>query len=119
MLIFKNPGNQVIRQLTWTAPTENTDGSPIDYALTYRLYMDDAPIMTFPGTLNETGTYSFPLADVGAIQAAGQYTFELTAFPEGVDLEQEPERESGKSNAIVIIAAVVLVPKEPADLSTE
>ena len=119
MLIFKNSQNEIVSNLTWSAPTENVDGSPIDYALTYRLYLDDIPTMTFPGSLNETGVYSFPLADVGAIQAPGTIKFELTAFPEGVDLEANPERESGKSNAIQITAVAIPVPKEPADLSTE
>ena len=119
MLIFKNENLERIEQITWTAPIENVDGSPIDYALTYRLYIDDIPTMTFPGSLNETGVYSFPLADVGAIQAPGTIKLELTAFPEGVDLEQEPERESAKSNSIQVLVAAVLVPKEPADLSTE
>lgn len=119
MLTFKNASNAIVRNLTWTAPTENTDGTAIEYALTYRLYLDDVPVMTFPGTLNETGLYSFPLEDVAAITEAGLYTFELTAFPEGVDLDQEPERESARSNAIQIMAVATLVPKEPADLSTE
>lgn len=119
MLTFKNASNAIVRNLTWTAPTENTDGTAIEYALTYRLYLEDVPVMTLPGTLNETGLYSFPLEDVAAITEAGLYTFELTAFPEGVDLDQEPERESARSNAIQIMAVATLVPKEPADLSTE
>jgi len=119
MLTFKNANNVVVRNLTWTEPTKNTDETPIEYALNYRLYIDDVPTITFPGTLNDAGQYEFPLADVGAITEAGLYTFELTAFEQGVDLEQEPERESARSNAIQIIAVVVTVPKEPADLSTE
>ena len=119
MLTFKNSTDNVVRNLTWTAPTENTDGTTIDYALTYRLYLDDVATMTFPGTLNAAGQYTFPLADVGAITEPGLYTFELTAFPEGVDLDQEPERESARSNGIQILAVAVVVPKEPAELSTE
>lgn len=119
MLIFKNEANAVVENLTWLAPTENEDGSPIDYALTYRLYLDDNATMTFPGTLNETGAYSFPLADVAAIDSAGSYTFELTAFPEGVDLAEFPQQESGRSNAITINAVAIVVPKNPAELSTE
>ena len=119
MLIFKNEQNAIIEALTWTAPTENVDGTPIDYALTYRLYVDDVPTSTFPGTLNETGSYSYPLADVAAVGSPGSYVVALTAFPEGVDLDQEPERESDPSNAITITAVEVVRPKGPADLSTE
>lgn len=119
MLTFKDATNTVVRNLTWLAPTENTDGTAIDYALTYRLYLDDVATMTFPGTLNEAGRYEFPLADVGAITEPGLYTFQLTAFPEGVDLDQEPERESERSNGIQILAVTTVVPKEPAELSTE
>jgi hypothetical protein len=119
MLTFKDETNTVRTNLKWTAPTENTDGTAIDYALTYRLYIDDVVAMTFPGTLNGDGVYYFPLADVGAITEPGSYTFELTAFPEGVDLDQEPERESAKSNAVVVQAILAIVPKGPTDLSTE
>lgn len=119
MLTFKNSTNAIVQNLTWVAPTENVDGTAIDYALTYRLYIDGVATMTFPGTLNETGLYSFALEDVAAITDAGLYTFKLTAFPQGVDLDQEPERESAKSNGIQITAVLVVVPKGPADLSTE
>lgn len=119
MLIFKNSQNAIVENLTWSAPTENTDGTAIDYALTYQLYIDDQATSTFPGTLNETGLYSYRLADVAALAAPGSYSLTLTAFPEGVDLATEPERESDPSNAIVITAIEVVRPKNPADLSTE
>lgn len=119
MLEFRNALGEVITFLTWLAPTLNVDGSDIDYALTYRLYVDAAPVSTFPGSLNPDGRYQYPLADVAALDAAGEYVLTLTAFPEGTDLDAKPELESDQSNAITISAVLVRVPKEPADLSTE
>lgn len=53
--------------LTWQAPTENVDGTPIDYELVYDLGVTQGGlwevIAQFPGTLNPDGTYSAPLAD--------------------------------------------------------
>ncbi|UCE39321.1 MAG: hypothetical protein JSW00_08910 [Thermoplasmata archaeon] len=119
MLEFRNALGELITLLTWLAPTQNVDGSDIDYALTYRLYVDAAPVSTFPGSLNPDGRYQYPLADVAALSVPGEYALTLTAFPEGTDLETKPELESDQSNAITITAILVRVPKEPTDLSTE
>lgn len=119
MIIFKNELGTIITMLSWLAPTQNTDGSNIDYALTYQLYVDGAPVMVFPGTLNPDGKYTFLLQDVPALQEAGSYIVELTAFPEGLDLSEFPERESDKSGSIVIVTIVVIRPKGPSDFSTE
>jgi len=118
MVIFKNELGGIITIISWLAPTENTDGTAIDYPLAYQLYINDVATMVLPGTLNGE-RYEFALADVPAMQSPGNYTLTLTAFPEGVDLEQEPLRESGKSNALVVLTLSVTVPKEPADLSSE
>lgn len=118
MVIFKNELGGIITIISWIAPTQNTDGTTIDYPLAYQLYIDDAATMVLPGTLNGD-RYEFKLADVPALQSPGSYTLTLTAFPEGVDLEQEPLRESGKSNALVVLTLTVTVPKEPSDLASE
>jgi hypothetical protein len=119
MIIFKNELGTIITMLSWLAPTENVDGTPINYALTYQLYINGAATMVFPGSLNPDGKYEFPLADVPALQESGSYTLELTAFKEGVDLEQNPLMESEKSNSILIMTVVVIRPKGPSDFSTE
>lgn len=93
MAYFKD-GVEVF-DLKWTAPTQNTDGSPITQSLTYNLYADGVNILSFPGFLNEDGSYGFPLADVGAMQEDKAYTLYLTAVDEDGD-------ESDPSNSIVI-----------------
>lgn len=116
MTEFRNALGELLTFLSWLAPTQNVDGTDIDYALSYRLYVDATPVMTFPGTLNPDGRYQFPLADVPAISEPGTYTLKLTAFPDGVDLEQEPERESDPSNELAVTTLVIVVPKGPSDL---
>lgn len=96
--MFIDPNtNEAKKDLRWIAPTENTDGTPIDYDLAYNLYADGQPIASFPGTLNPEGQYTFPLADVGAMQDPGDYNLTLTAFDTAL-----PDRESEPSNGIVI-----------------
>jgi hypothetical protein len=119
MIIFKNELNAIITMLSWLAPTENTDGTPIDYSLTYQLYINGAATMVFPGTLNPDGKYTFLLQDVPALQEEGSYTIELTAFREGVDLSEFPELESDKSGSIIVTTVLVIRPKGPSDFSTE
>lgn len=99
--------------LKWQAPTENEDGTDIDYPLAYNLYVDDEPVLTFPGTLNDDGMYSFPLADVPALSVPGDYTLSLTAFEDG-----KPERESDHSGTI-IVTRLPADPNAPRDLSVE
>ena len=93
MSYFKN-GVEVFN-FKWTAPTANTDGSPITQALTYNLYVDGTPVLTFPGTLNPDGTYSFPIADVSAMAIDAVYSLYLTAMDEDGD-------ESDPSNTITV-----------------
>jgi hypothetical protein len=45
------------RQFSWTAPTQNTDGTDITEALNYRLELDGSPFLDFPGVLNPDGKY--------------------------------------------------------------
>lgn len=116
MTEFRNALGELITLLSWLAPTQNTDGTSIDYALSYRLYVDAQPVATFPGTLNPDGRYQFPLADVPALEEPGTYLLTLTAFPEGVDLELEPGRESDPSGELAITSVTIIVPKGPSDL---
>ena len=111
---FFDTNNNPRTKLSWTAPTENTDGSPITQALTYTLYIDIAGVLTptisFPGTLNPDGTYGFPLGDVGAFEDDRTYTLALTATDADGD-------ESDFSNSIEIRVAGSQVPNAPAALS--
>ena len=85
-------------KLSWTAPTENVDGSPIDYALSYELQEDDVPIISFPGSLNPDGTYSVLLADVPTF-TRGDHNLTLEAISDtGV--------HSADSNVVVLTADV-------------
>ncbi len=111
-MIFERDGLPVDK-LTWQAPTENEDGSEIHYVLAYNLYVNSEPVLTFPGSLNEDGSYSFPLADVPALSTPGEYEITLTAYEDG-----KPERESDPSNAVVFTAREP-DPNAPRDLSVE
>ena len=99
-----------VTQITWTAPTLNTDGSPITQQLTYNLYIDGVQSLNFPGTLNQDGSYSFPLADVAMMQADGEYTLMLTAVDEDGD-------ESDPSGSLLITR--LQRPNSPAAFSAE
>jgi len=111
MKYIRQDGN-AITNLTWTAPTENTDGSPIDYELAYNLYIDGVQALAFPGTLNPDGRYSFAAADVPQLQEPGTYELTLTAFNTNV-----PDIESDPSNALTL--TVVAVPLAPTAFSAE
>ena len=87
----------------WNAPTERTDGSPIEGALTYNLYIDGIQLVTFPGSLNPDGSYEFK-RDF----AHGDYVAEITALDsEGL--------ESDKSNSVPF--TVRSAPKAPTSLT--
>lgn len=105
--MFEKNGSPVT-EIKWTAPTQNTDGSPITQNLVYNLYIDGVNTMGFPGTLNPNGQYSFPLDQVAAMAAPGDYTLTLTAVDEDGD-------ESDPSNAIVV-TSLSPVPNAPAGL---
>lgn len=99
-------------QISWSAPTENTDGTPVVEALSYRLAVDGADFLDFPGTLNQDGRYS--------------EATEFMSLPEGVVLNltlrafyvNEPNLISDPSNAIEIILGVSN-PNPPFGLSNE
>ena len=81
--------------LSWNAPTENVDGSPITDPLSYRLVVDGADFLDFPGTLNPDGSYSVATVDLGLPN--GIFQMELKTF-----YEEAPELISDPSNSIVI-----------------
>lgn len=91
------------QELSWTAPTENTDGSAIDYALAYELgwRIDPAaafePVASFPGTLNQDGTYT---ADIPNFSFPADTVFQLAlnAFR-----QDAPELKSDWSNTIEVL----------------
>lgn len=99
--------------LKWQAPTENTDGTPIDYALDYELGResngDFVPLAVFPGTLNQDGSYSAPLADFALDY--GTHTMALRAIN-----RDKPHLISEWSNSISFTLSTE-TPKAPFGLS--
>jgi hypothetical protein len=72
-------------KFTWIAPTENTDGTLIDYSLAYELGVQDAQdelqaISVFPGTLNPDGNYSALLSEFPVFNDFKQYTISLRSI---------------------------------------
>lgn len=114
--MFRDADGNPKTKLAWQAPTENEDGTPIDYALAFNLYIGDAPTATvaLPGTLNQDGSYTAELTDIAALQsidAGVQVSLTLTAFE-----TDDPERESEKSDPVLLMR-VIADPKAPADVS--
>jgi len=96
-------------KLSWTAPDTNTDGTPIDYALSYNMYVDGTINSSFPGSLNPDGRYEIPFADT-AIGNEGTFNITLTAFNQTF-----PEAESDPSAPLEVTFAPV--PLAPTDLA--
>lgn len=97
-------------KLSWTAPTEREDGSPITGDLTYSLWIDGVESQSLPGSLNPEGKYEAALT----ISEPGQYSLYLTAtetYPDGKALTSQP------SNAVEI--EVTAAPLAPAALAAE
>lgn len=44
-------------EFSWSAPTENVDGSPIADDLSYTLMLDGVDFLSFPGSLNADGKF--------------------------------------------------------------
>lgn len=85
--------------LSWSAPTEDTDGKPITQALNYTLGVDGAETVSFPGTLNSDGKYSVAFADLDLDD--GEYTIALKAF-----YVDNPELKSGWSESVQVLLGV-------------
>ena len=97
--------------ISWLAPTENTDGSPIVGALAYRLMLDGADFADFPGTLNPDGRYEQPLDVLGLPD--GEHTYALKAF-----YTDSPELISDPSASVTMITGVT-APNAPLDFSAD
>jgi hypothetical protein len=86
-------------QMTWQAPTQNVDGTPIDYVLNYEVGLEDAngqlqPSMVIPGQLQDGGDYTAPIADLG-LAAGSTYRIALRTFA-----KDEPARKSVYSEMV-------------------
>ena len=95
------------REFSWTAPTQNTDGSPIVGELSYRMNLDGSPFLDFPGTLNPDGRY-YQVTDNMNLPD-GAHVVTLQAF-----YVDSPELISDPSNALDIIVGVTQ-PEVPLD----
>ena len=94
------------KKLSWKAPTENTDGTPIAGALSYTLgVMTDtgvfSDVASFPGSLNPDGTYEALFADMPAF-GTGTVELALKAF-----YVEQPELVSDWSSSITASFGVV------------
>ena len=100
----KNPTD-----FSWTAPTENVDGSPVNGPLNYNLYRSDSEAIT---------KSDFFYVVVGTLQQDGTYRAPLDQFPEGrnvivltaVDADGD---ESAFSNSLGFSVTDGLVPRPP------
>ena len=72
------------KTLSWSAPTENEDGTPIDYALNYELGVADGDVteavLTLPEELNAEGIYVAQIADMNF--EPGTHTVRVRALSE-------------------------------------
>lgn len=96
-----------IKTFKWSAPTERTDGTPLDVSEIggYRLYIDGAAVVDMPGSLNPDGHYEFQ-RDFGH----GKYVAEITCI-------DSAGRESDKSNSVPF--EVISRPAAPVLLAVE
>jgi hypothetical protein len=95
-------------RIIWRAPTQNVDGSAIDYNLAYELEVDGEAVVTFPGTLNPNGLYSAEFADMPPI--VGEAEIALRAFD-----TDNPRRKSAPSQTIQV--AFFPNPNAPEDVT--
>lgn len=109
MAFRRSVDNVVVNDLSWLAPTLNSDGTPIDYPLGYNLYIDGVVNSALPATLNPAGRFEFPLDGVSALAASGTYQLTVTAFN-----TDDPFAESAESNPVSIISFGI--PESPTDL---
>lgn len=100
------------RRIFWSAPTQNTDGSPIDYDLAYNMYVNGVVTASFPGTLNPDGTYEALFADLPAFPKNQVLTVALSAFA-----TSNPARESAPSTSVEV--EFVGIPSAPFGLVAE
>lgn len=97
--------------VTWTAPTANTDGTPISSTLTYNAYWAIGPCAGItPGSVMNTTpitTLSYTVTNVGP----GDKCFGVTAVENGIESAQAP---IPPFEIVVAAAPVVVVKPTPA-----
>jgi hypothetical protein len=111
VIVFKNEAlGTLLSVITWVAPTQNVDGTTIDYELNYIIYVNGIACKTVQVT-------EYQLSAVQCIQDPGSYTLAVSAYPRHVDIATSPDVESDLSNNITILVEAVARPKAPTDLS--
>ena len=95
------------KEFSWTAPTQNTDGSDIVGNLAYTMILGGEDFLSFPGTLNPDGKYYESTVDMNLPK--GSSVVELVAF-----YTDSPALRSDPSNSLEIIVGVA-DPKPPLD----
>lgn len=104
-------------QISWQAPVENTDGTPIDYPLDYELAIrsegaaDYNPVSVFPGTLNPDGSYNAQLADFAVFDSLGTFNVAMRAIN-----RDKPSAVSDWSNEITFVLSAE-IPMAPFGLA--
>ncbi|MFP3979147.1 hypothetical protein [Marinobacter sp. KMM 10035] len=103
--------------LSWTAPTTNVDGSPIDYELEYEVGIEPKdveaevgyykPIATIPGQLRANERYEAPISELPL--EYGENTIALRSFKKAV-----PELVSQWSDPVTFMLQPV--PERPLEL---
>lgn len=86
-------------KLKWLAPSENVDGTPIDYALEYEVGLEDSDgslsaLMVVASQLQSDDVYEAPIADLG-LEAGRTYRIALRTFA-----KDEPQRKSAWSGRV-------------------
>lgn len=92
-------------ELKWSGPTENVDGTPVDYPLDYELGAAATgaqlvPQVTIVGTLQPDNTYLAPLAEMPAFAAPGTYDLGLRAIN-----REFPDSMSDWSNRVQLVVS--------------
>jgi hypothetical protein len=99
--------------IAWSAPTTNTDGTQIAYALEYEvgqvLVGGIVPIMVVASQLQEGGQYNAPIADIAL--DFGEHTLVLRTFA-----KEDQERKSEWSVGVTF-ALSAQIPNPPFDVS--
>ena len=94
-------------ELSWLAPTNNTDGSVITEPLSYRLAVDGVDFLDFPGSLNADGRFYEDIAPMAIPD--GPHSFTLKAF-----YVSQPLLISDPSGALDVVLGVK-PPEAPLD----
>lgn len=107
MLFFMTAANAGEARVSWTAPTERTDGSSLDNLAGYRVLWGTSPRGYTQSAVVMHPTTEYAVTDL----PEGTHYFAVTAF-DANDLESAPSAEASKT----IVAAVVPLPESPSAL---